>query len=214
MSLPTTRWTIIDAARGGDEDAFGLLVTRYRAPVIGYMRRRGLASEAEDLSQEVFLRFFDKQILAGAEPAKGRFRNLLLAVARNVANAHVRQALTLKRGAGDAAHSLGEIDPPSPEKELETFDREWLANLLDLALRCLRSEYPRYYGAISRFLLQKQTYEEIAAAMGCGKGDVKNLIHRGKRKLAQFLREDVRGYTSSRGEFNTELELLSRMLPK
>jgi RNA polymerase sigma-70 factor (ECF subfamily) len=210
VSTPNTRWTVIDAARGGDAAACERLVERYRAPIVHYFRRRGLENDAEDLAQEVFLRVFEKEVLAGADPAKGRFRSLLLAVARNVANGHLRHQQALKRGGAAQIEPLvGEV--PSREDDA-AFDREWLANLLDLGLRRLRDEYPRYYAALSRFLLQEQSYAQIGAALGCSKGEVNNLIYRGKRKLAGYLRDEVADYSSGPGALETELAFMGRLL--
>lgn len=211
-ALPHTRWTVIDAARGGDEQAYEVLVTRYRQPVIRYLAGRGLAADAEDLAQEVFLNMFKDGVIAGADPDKGRFRNLLLAVARNVANMHMRKRYALKRGGGEQPRALDGLEVASAPAEQAAFDREWLANLLELSLQRLAKDYPSYYDALSRLMLEGQDYAAISAALGVGKGDVKNLVHRGRRKLATYMREEIRSYTCSRGDYDTELELLGKML--
>ena len=210
-ALPPTRWPVIDAARGGDEQAYQTLIERYQQPVVRYLAQRGLVADAEDLAQEVFMTLFKDGVIEGADPGKGRFRNLVLAVARNVANMHLRKQHTLKRGAGQQPLALDGLEVASAPVDA-VFDREWLANLLDLSLRRLSEEHPSYYGALSRLHLEQQDYAAIAASLGIAKGDVKNLVHRGKLKLASFMRQEIRAYTSARGDYDTELELLGKML--
>lgn len=209
--LPPTRWTMIDAARGGDERAYEMLLTRYRQPVVRYLAQRGLVADAEDLAQEVFLTLFKDGVIEGADPGKGRFRNLVLAVARNVANMHLRRQHTLKRGGGAQPVPLDGLEVASAPAQA-AFDREWLANLLDLSLRRLSEDHPSYYEALSRLHLEQQDYAAIAEALDIGKGDVKNLVHRGKHKLASFMRQEIRAYTSARGDYDTELEILGKLL--
>ena len=90
MRFQSTLWTLIGHARGGDEQALTEFVERYRPPVVAFIGRRGFTSESEDLAQEVFLEVFKDEVLTKADPDKGRFRSLLLAVTRNVIGKHLR----------------------------------------------------------------------------------------------------------------------------
>jgi RNA polymerase sigma-70 factor, ECF subfamily len=61
MALAQPDRRVLQAARGGDEGAFQTLVESYREPVLGYIRR--LVRDpclAEDLTQEVFLRVYQR----------------------------------------------------------------------------------------------------------------------------------------------------------
>src|SRR6201998_3542485 len=81
--FPTTRWTLVVAA--GDshrKEARSALVTlceNYWSPLYAYLRRRGcLADEAQDLTQEFFIRVLEGRYLDRADPKKGRFRSFIL----------------------------------------------------------------------------------------------------------------------------------------
>lgn len=213
MRATATRWTLIEAARGGDTAAQRAFAEKYRAPVLAWLDGRGLRpDEAEDVAQEVFLRLFAEGVLERADPARGRFRALLLAVTRHVHASHVRAATAAKRGGG-AVERLGELDPAGPAGlDDDEFARDWLLNLLDLALRRLEREHPRYHEAIELFLLEGGRRADVARAMGRTEGAVRNYVHRGKRKLASYVREEAWSYSSTREECVEELGALARLL--
>ena len=99
MALSKTRWTWVDYARAGDQAALRALFEKYRPAVVAWLARRVSAADAEDLGQEVFLQLFETA-LARADPGKGRFRNLVFAVTRNVLHSHQRARMAQKRGGG------------------------------------------------------------------------------------------------------------------
>src|SRR6201987_392247 len=81
--FPTTRWTLVVAA--GDphrKEARSVLVSLcegYWYPLYAYVRRRGYpADQAQDLTQEFFIRVLEGRYLARADPEKGRFRAFIL----------------------------------------------------------------------------------------------------------------------------------------
>jgi RNA polymerase sigma-70 factor (ECF subfamily) len=209
----STLWTLISRARAGDEAALLAFARRYRPPVIAYCRRRGLSPEdAEDAAQEVMLRFFCRGVLERADRSRGRFRHLMLAVARNVVRQHWERQSACKRGAGHI-QPLGEADVADDTPD-EQFDREWTRHLIDLALQRLAEQHAHYHEALRRFLLDQQPYARIAAELGVAEGDVKNYVHRGKRKLIEFLRDEVRDYSLAHDEYADELVYLARYLER
>ncbi|HBP22541.1 MAG TPA: RNA polymerase subunit sigma-70, partial [Planctomycetes bacterium] len=48
-TLSATRWTVVQAAKAGDADALRQLFEKYRPAVVGYLLRRGMKGEAEDV---------------------------------------------------------------------------------------------------------------------------------------------------------------------
>ena len=80
---------LIKQARGGDRAAFAMLVERHQSAVYGYLRARVLqSSDAEDMTQEVFLRFYLAQ--ARFDSAQ-MLRPWLLGIARNLLREHARE---------------------------------------------------------------------------------------------------------------------------
>jgi hypothetical protein len=81
--FPTTRWTLVVAAAGPQgKDARSALVSLcegYWYPLYAYIRRRGYPpDQAQDLTQEFFIRVLEGRYLDRADPEKGRFRAFLL----------------------------------------------------------------------------------------------------------------------------------------
>jgi RNA polymerase sigma-70 factor (ECF subfamily) len=108
--------TLIELAQNGDQAAFAAIVERYQSPVYGYLRARLLRSDdAEDLTQEVFLRFYT---------ARSRFdtshliRPFLLGIAKNVLREHVRKVKRRKEiGWADICLELEDGDWIVPAEE-------------------------------------------------------------------------------------------------
>ena len=101
----TTRWSRIaaaaDPASPESRQALADLCGQYWYPVYAYIRRRGNARHrAEDLTQEFFARLLEKNGLAAADRARGRFRTFLLAACQHfLANVHDYETAR-KRGGG------------------------------------------------------------------------------------------------------------------
>src|ERR1700675_4377756 len=81
--FPTTRWTLVVAAgdphRKEARSALVSLCENYWYPLYAYLRRRGYpADEAQDLTQEFFLRVLEGRYLDRADHEKGRCRSFLL----------------------------------------------------------------------------------------------------------------------------------------
>ena len=81
--FPTTRWTLVVAAGGPDRaDARSALVSlceNYWYPLYAWLRRRGYpADQAQDLTQEFFIRVLEGRYVDRADPERGRFRSFLL----------------------------------------------------------------------------------------------------------------------------------------
>ena len=57
----------------------------YWFPIYAYIRRSGASShDAEDLTQGFFARLLEKDILAAADPGKGKLRTFLLSCVRHL----------------------------------------------------------------------------------------------------------------------------------
>src|ERR1700748_112964 len=81
--FPTTRWTLVVAAghpaRTAARPALVSLCENYWYPLYAFLRRRGYpADQAQDLTQEFFIRVLEGRYLDRAARDMGRFRSFLL----------------------------------------------------------------------------------------------------------------------------------------
>ena len=156
-SLPSTpqfeqtRWSLILRARSEDDaarrQALEDLCRAYWYPLYAYLRRSGNSTEdAQDLAQDFFARLMDGTLLSAAEPAKGRFRTLLLATLKNLATNTWRATQRQKRGGGVEIISLDiamaedrwQAEPAGGPPEA-AFDRAWAHTVIDRAAVSRRS---------------------------------------------------------------------------
>lgn len=216
----TTMWSEVRRAQAKSTAALDALLARYRPPVCGFLRAKGLqAADAEDLTQEVFQRILEKDLLARVDRSKGRFRWLLLGITRNLLREHAKRRTAKKRGGGRAPVALeGERGAPidflaAPEED-ESFDRLWVANLVDQAVAAARED-DRARGVDHVALLLESAindvpHAELARRHGIKVQDVKNRLHRARKRISEHLLRIVRSYASSIDEYQAELAILSR----
>jgi RNA polymerase sigma-70 factor (ECF subfamily) len=84
VDFASTQWSLVlTAARRSSPDAaeaLQSLCSAYWYPLYFYVRRRGyVATAAQDLTQEFFVRLLEKDYLKQANRERGRFRSFLLA---------------------------------------------------------------------------------------------------------------------------------------
>lgn len=220
----TTMWSEVLRAQAKSTAALDALLSRYRPPVCDFLRSKGLqAADAEDVAQEVFQRILEKDLLARVDRTKGRFRWLLLGITKNILREHGKRRTAKKRGGGKAAVPLeggssggAPIDCLAAPEEDESFDRLWVANLVDQAVASARVE-DRARGADHVALLLESAindvpHAELAKRHGIKVQDVKNRLHRVRKRISDHLLRIVRSYASSLDEYQAELAILSRYI--
>jgi RNA polymerase sigma-70 factor (ECF subfamily) len=179
--------TIADAdllprCRVGDEVAWRELVTRHTRRVFGLAYRfTGRVDEAEDLTQEVFVKVY--QTLGRYRESDGPFGGWLMAVARNHAidNYRRRKQERLRR-ADDPA--VLETAPAREEHPIAGLEREERKRLVHSGLRALP---PDLRLPLILCDLQGLPYEEIADELQIPLGTVKSRINRARVELAKRL---------------------------
>src|SRR5262245_23416363 len=169
VRFPSTIWTSI--ARN-PERARARVFSAYRIPIFNYVRNQGFSEhDAEDLSQEVFIRVCRDEFLKKVDRAKGKFRSLLLAVTRNVihderANRRKARPVSVEQGGSGGR----KMDLPAEEPSDKGFDELWVQNLTRLGLENLQKECagggPKYYEALVLSKLEGLGYAKIAEKLG------------------------------------------------
>src|SRR5262249_56024993 len=90
-----------DPKRKEGRCALGSLCENYWYPLYAYLRRRGYpADQAQDLTQEFFIRVLEGRYLDRADPEKGRFRAFLLTSLKFFVADEEDRNRALKRGGG------------------------------------------------------------------------------------------------------------------
>jgi len=141
-------------------------------------RLTGNRHDAEDLTQEVFVRVF--RSLNSYSP--GTFEGWLHRITTNLFLDQVRRKQRIRFDAlpEDAADRLAGSDP-GPE-------RTWEHNNLDYDIqRALDSLAPDFRAAVVLCDIEGLSYEEIAATLGIKLGTVRSRIHRGRAQLREAL---------------------------
>src|SRR5262245_2167208 len=101
----TTHWSVVLAARDGDSlgaaAALESLCQTYWRPLYAFIRREGYdATEAQDLTQEFFLRLISRNFLQHLRHQQGRFRSFLLTFVKHFLLDYREKAGAQKRGGG------------------------------------------------------------------------------------------------------------------
>jgi RNA polymerase sigma-70 factor (ECF subfamily) len=180
--LTTTDADLLPRCRGGDEAAWRELVARHTRKVFGLAYRfTGRVDEAEDLTQEVFVKVY--QTLGRYRESDGPFGGWLMAVARNHAIDHYRRRKQERLRRTDDPAAL-ETMPAREEHPIAGLEREERARLVHRGLRALP---PDLRLVLILCDLQGLPYEEIAGELGIPLGTVKSRINRARLELAKRL---------------------------
>jgi DNA-directed RNA polymerase specialized sigma24 family protein len=148
----TTHWSVVLQAQDGDsiaaDQALSQLCQTYWAPINSYIRGRGYGwADADDLTQEFFARFLQKQQYRAVDHQRGRFRSFLLACLKNFLLKELERAEAQKRGGGWRRVSLNEetseggvrFEVPDQRTADHVYEQNWALALLRAARSQLES---------------------------------------------------------------------------
>ena len=167
----------------GDLDAFGGLVERHREVVFRVASRIVGREDAEDVSQDAFLRAFAR---LDSFRGESTFRTWLLQITQRVAFRAV--ARSRRRGAEDDVALQEQPDRDAsrhPATELERRERQ---QRLELKLALMRSQYR---ALIVLRDVEELSYAEIATVLDMPIGSVKGRLHRARGELIEMLRNNT-----------------------
>ena len=173
---------LLRQCREGSEPAWRELVSRYTRKVFGLAYRfTGRVDEAEDLTQEVFVKVY--QTLDRFAETEGSFPAWLMTVARHHAIDHYRKRKEEHRRNADDPESLAFVASreEGAHKKLERAER---VSLVHRGLRALPLDLRE---PLILCDLQGLPYDEASRALGIPLGTVKSRINRGRLELAKRL---------------------------
>lgn len=168
----------------GDHGAFRELVERYQDSVVGTVTRMlGNASDAEDISQQVFLRVWRN---ARRYRPDAKFTTYLFTITRNLVFNESRRRgrkkeVSIEEREEDSHHQIEDSATRRPDAELLESE---LRSAIDAAIAAL-PETQRMAVVLRRY--EQLSYEEIAAVLELSVSAVKSLLFRARTTLKDSL---------------------------
>jgi RNA polymerase sigma-70 factor (ECF subfamily) len=192
IPLPVSIDVTIQRAAEGDQSAWDTIVRTYWRKVFNVAYRFvGTYDEAEDLTQDIFLKVF--RSLATFD-RRANFQTWLISVSRNLCIDRYRSGRRDREVFArevDAATVQAESSSPSPQARVETQDR------VALLREALRGLSPALRTAVLLRDIHELSYHEIAQQLGIAEGTVKSRINRGRAELARQI-ERLRAESAGR----------------
>lgn len=206
----------------GREAALQKLCHAYWYPLYAYIRWRGNGPEdAQDLTQEFFLKLIEKNWLSNVAPEGARFRSFLLTVLKGfLANAH-DYARAAKRGGdrvfvpldSEQAEVRFSHEPATSDNPELAFDRRWAVAVLAEALQRLRaaaagSGKTQQFELLHPFLSREPGEGEYAAVgerLKMSREAVSVAVHRLRQRYREMLRATVTDTLADPGQVDDEL---------
>src|SRR6516225_423358 len=231
--FPTTRWTLVVAAgdphRKEARSALISLCENYWYPLYAYLRRRGCPpDQAQDLTQDFFIRVLEGRYLDRADPEKGRFRSFLLTSLKFFVADEEDRRRASKRGGGQLVpleFSSGEEryqrEPGHDETPERIFERRWALSVLDRVVERLRNEFiqhgrPVHFERLKVFLLGQSDapYAALAQELNTSEGALNVAIHRLRKRYRDLFRQEIADTVADPAAVESELRYLATVLMK
>jgi RNA polymerase sigma factor (sigma-70 family) len=176
----------------GDARAWRELVSAQHRRIYGICYRfTGSQTDAEDLTQDVFLKLY--RSLSNFDPAKGAFSTWLTTLTRNLLVDHFRRTRQDRATDSlDVSFSGEDGDGPTRAEQLADTRRSQHDQVAGAQLRAriqhaLKQLSPELREAVILRDLQDMDYKEIAVILRVPEGTVKSRISRGRGELARIL---------------------------
>ena len=178
---------LVSRCLDGDEAAWEELVRQHTRQVYGLcFRFTNSAQEAQDLTQDVFLRVF--KTIKTFRSAEGSFHTWLARVTRNLLIDHYRR--TRQERVTDSIEEqlpmLQEKGGSAAARPDQALAGQEAGEILQATLQKLS---PDLREAVILRDLQEMEYREIAEVLDIPEGTVKSRINRGRAELARLLRK-------------------------
>jgi len=229
----TTQWGLVMAASREHSDAakqaLEQLCRIYWYPIYAFVRRQGQTVEnAQDLTQEFFLRVLQENYFQVADPERGRLRSFLLTSLKNFLINEWEKARTAKRGGSHITFSLDEknaegrylAEPTDGLTPDLIYEKRWAVTLLEQALARLRSEYVAEQKQLLFDTLKPSVlgdtesggYGAMAERLGLSEGALRIAMHRLRERYRTLLRAEVASTVATPSEIDDELRHLVAVL--
>jgi len=178
---------LVSKCLNGDEGAWEELIRQHTRKVYGLCYRfTGSGSQAQDLTQEVFLRVF--RTLRTFRAAEGSFGTWLARLTRNLLIDHYRRTRQ-ERVTDSIEEQLPRIEESNPGAATTPDHLVKSRETSEILQAALQKLSPDLREAVILRDLQEMDYREIATVLNIPEGTVKSRINRGRGGLARLLRK-------------------------
>ena len=180
---PATPDSLIEQCLSGDQVAWETIVRQNWRKVFNVAYKFvGKHDEAEDLTQDIFLKIFKS---LDTFDRRANFQTWLISISRNLCIDHYR-SVRKERQTIAREVDTGDLQPASSDRSpYYAAEHQDLRVLLRQALHVLPATLRT---AVVLRDLQELSYQEIADRLGLPEGTVKSRINRGRIELAHQLR--------------------------
>jgi RNA polymerase sigma-70 factor (ECF subfamily) len=180
----------------GDAVAWEEIVQRYNRRIYNICYRfAGSADDAQDLTQEVFIRMY--RTLSSYDTSRGAFMTWVTTLTRNLLVDHFRKtkqdrmtdSLDTPTSENEDAMPLRERIPdagPAPDSGVQSRETR------ETVHQALQKLSPELREAVILRDLQDMDYKEIATVLKVPEGTVKSRINRGRAELGRLLQRTYR----------------------
>ena len=188
IRVPLTDVSLVERCRVNDEAAFNEVVARYKTKVYNYLyRMTGSSDDAEDLTQEVFIRMYTS---IGSFRSQSSLNTWLFRIASNLCIDRFRRAKNRT-----AAYSLddpigdgeGETTHEVPDRTYEPQRLLENGEMAEQIQRALAQLPEKLRATLLLHDIEGLPYEEIAQVVGCPLGTVKSRLFNARLQLRQRL---------------------------
>lgn len=194
----------------------------YWQPVRGFALAKGVpVADADDATQAFFAHALERMTFERADRARGRFRTFLLSALDRFLINYRRDAMTQKRGGGQAEVSLEDAAPEAlmvDGMDAARFDREWGLALMAAATQRARDELTergRPWEEFAPFMpggSGEVSASGAAERLGISEGAFRVELHRLRQSMKDAIRAEVARTVSSPDELEDELRHLRSVL--
>jgi len=188
MLMQNQDTTLMLQTKAGDQTAFKELVEKHKLSVLNLcLRFTGNKSDAEDLSQDVFIRIYQA---APRYEAKAAFTTWMYRIAVNLCLNFQRRKKLLtffsidSNNTSEKNHQKKIPDIISPERPDTDFEKNERAQFIQLAIQSL-PENQRTVVILYRY--QNLSYQEIAETLETSISAVESRLFRAKKNLKKKL---------------------------
>ena len=213
-SLPTTAWSMVWAAQDPNSPdcvaAINRCISAYWRPVFYYLRAKGIRhQQAEDLTQEFFLHFYERAWINRADPQRGRSRTYLLTILKRFLSDQLTDRAPRQKVFDSRLVAFSvllceadrDFQPPLNCTAEDVFMRQWARSTIVQVQRrveawCAERGRPDWYWMFCQTYFpdtpQKQiTQQAIADRLHLSRDQVRYGLQEVNKQFVELLRDEV-----------------------